>query len=172
MRSDKKAIVEIYDDHADEVYGYCLRHLGSPDSAEDAVSAVFTKLVEKYPAMRKKKKAKADIRNWLYGTASNVIAKLLLDRKRHRETVATLVRQQQNASFPESDIGRLDWPVLYRAIAKLDETDQAVVVLRFGQDLETAAIAEALGMKHATVRSRLARAIRKLKDDLHVPFGE
>ena len=163
-------IAGVYDDCFRGIYGYCVRRLYSKDQAEDAASAVFLRLVEEYGVLRHK--SSKGLRNWLYGTANNVIARYFRDARRHREIVAAVTRERQALSF--QGVGgddRLDWPVLYEAIARLEGRHQEMVVLRYFQGLETSAIAKILGMRHVTVRVGLSRAVKKLQSELERRFG-
>ena len=56
---------------------------------------------------------------------------------------------------------RLD---LYDAIARLSPPEQTVVKLRFFEDLKLEEIAQCTGTNLNTVKSRLYKALRKLKD--------
>jgi len=112
------------------------------------------------------------VRNWLYGTASNVVASYLKDAKRRKEIAAALLRDKENGLARDYDKGdRLDWPVLYEAMAELKPEVRNIVALRYFQGLQTSAIAELLGMKHVTVRVHISRAIKTLRKKLEKPLG-
>jgi RNA polymerase sigma factor (sigma-70 family) len=55
--------------------------------------------------------------------------------------------------------------------AKLDEPFRTVVLLRFFEDLQPAAIAARLGVPAATVRTRLARGLDRLRQSLQARHG-
>ena len=158
-------IVGLYDAFFKEVFAYCTYRLYSKDLAEDAASTVFTRLVEKYPALRSRGKSR--IRSWLYGTASNVVAKYLRDVDRHRRIVADLSRARGRWQDKVSDAGDpLDWPSVYEAIASLSDKNQAVIVMRYFLEFGSPTIAEALGMTQVAVRVRLSRAVGALRKRL------
>jgi len=164
-------IVEVYGNSFREIYSYCAYRLFSKHLTEDATSAVFLRLVEQYPMLRGESRRK--IRSWLYGTASNVVARYLRDDKRRKDILAELARESQSrlAAGPDDD-GRLDWPVLYEAIGRLKRKQQEILVLRYFQGLQTSTIADVLGMKDVTVRVQLSRAVKRLGSELEIPFGE
>jgi len=164
-------IVRVYEDSFREIFRYCAYRLFSKHLAEDATSAVFLRLVEQYPTLKGKGRRK--IRSWLYGTASNVVARYLRNARRRRDILAELAREREGgpAAGPDGN-GRLDWPLLYEAIGKLKRRQQEIIVMRYFQGLQTSAIAEALGMKDVTVRVQLSRAVRKLGSELEMPFGQ
>ena len=64
---------------------------------------------------------------------------------------------------PAPDPDRL---ILVQALGQLRIEQRAVVVLRYWADLSHADIAVCLGVPEATVRSRLHRAMRRLRDAL------
>jgi len=163
-------IADIYGRCFEGVFCYCAYRLFKKDIAEDAVSAGFLRLVEKYPTLRDKEPIK--IRNWLYGTASNVVAGYLRDDRRRREICEELRREKEKLFTQGNENNSLDWPGLYEAVGKLKRKDQDVIALRYFQGLETASVAEAMGMKHVAARVRLSRAVKKLRRELGVSFGE
>lgn len=158
-------IAELYREFFRGVYGYCAYRLFKRDLAEDATSAVFLRLVEKYPAL--KTKSETEIRNWLYGTASNLVAKYLREAKYRRKIFAELAREREsNIARTQVADDRPDWPEIYSAVTELKPQDQEIIALRFSQGFGTSAIAEILGMRHVTVRVRLSRALGRLKQGL------
>lgn len=158
-------IADLYREFFRGIYSYCAYRLFKKDLAEDATSAVFLRLVERYPTLRTK--SESEIRSWLFGTASNVVAAYLREAKYKRDIFEELVRERESnlARNPAKD-GRADWPLVYEAVAKLKPQDQAIIALRYSQGFETSAIANVLGMKPVTVRVRLSRAIKRLRQRL------
>jgi RNA polymerase sigma-70 factor (ECF subfamily) len=170
-RDSSDEIAEIYRAFSGKVFGYCVSRLYLKDFAEEATSAVFTRLVERYAQLRIK--SRTEIGNWLLGTASNVIRRYLRDAKRRADIVAQFARERQDRDEARlKNDGRFDWPGLYRAIATLNQQQQDIIVMRFFQELETAEIAEALGIKHVTVRVDLSRAVRKLRKEVEKTRGQ
>ena len=170
LKGSEQEIIQIYESCFRGIYNYCSYRLFRKDLAEEATSEVFVRLVEKYPTLLDR--GKTGIRNWLYGTASNVIAKYLRDSKRLGQILKDLAREKRLSSVrnpKESD--RLDCGILYNAISKLKLKDQGLIVLRYFEGLETAAIADILGVKHVSVRVRLSRAVNKLRQELEKPFA-
>ena len=171
MADPTNEIEAIYNSLFRKIFGYLVYRLFRKDLAEDAASAVFLKLVEHFPKL--KGKSQVEIRNWLYGTASNVAAAFLRDDRRQLKIMTELANAKHGGWVVNSDqVGRLDWPVLYQAIGKLKQKHQDIIVLRYFQGLETSEIADVLGLGHVTVRVSLMRAIRKLRRKLGKPFGD
>ncbi len=59
-----------------------------------------------------------------------------------------------------------DYSELYEAIGKLPEKLRLAVILFYFQDMDIAATAEALGIPEGTVKSRLSKARKRLKEVL------
>lgn len=166
MRQDETEITGLYRRHYERIYRYCVYRLYSRDVAEDAAAEVFLRLVEEYD--RVKVRDAEGIRNWLYGTASNVAAKYLRDARRRREIAEAVNRRANRSEEGAGDDDRADWTSLYEAIGRLGGKDQELITLRYLEGLATQEIAELLGMRHVTVRVRLSRAVGKLKRELGV----
>jgi RNA polymerase sigma factor (sigma-70 family) len=169
-RVARDEIVALYDAFFEEVYAYCAFRLYSKDLAEDATAAVFLRLVEKYEELNDR--CRAGVRSWLYGTASNVVAKHLRDVRRRREIVTRLARERELChSERPAAWGRSDWPVVHEAICRLSRPDQDIITMRYFGGLDSAAIAQALGIARITARVRLSRAIKGLRKQLGKAYG-
>lgn len=164
-RSTQDEILALYEAFFVEVYTYCAHRLFSRDLAEDAAAAVFLRLVEKHGEL--KERTKASIRNWLYGTASNVVALHVRDSKRRLAITTELSRERSSPGSDGSAASeKLDWPALYEAISRLPQADQDVITMRYFGGLDSIAIAEAMGITRIAARVRLTRAIKRLRREL------
>ena len=163
-------IAQLFHAFFEEVRVYCAYRLFSSDLAEDAVLDVFLRLTDQYPALRSR--SRADIRKWLYGTASNVAAKYLRDTGSQKRIVAELARRKKGRRDEMWAVdNRLDWPAVYEAISRLSLQDQSIVTLRYYRDLNSSEIAVALGMTRVGVRVRLYRAVKALRRELGASHG-
>ncbi len=94
MDDDRRSrFVALYEDHADAVMSYCLRHL-TPSAAEDAVSDTFL------TAWRKLDDVPAEARGWLIVTARNTI------RNRYRTQARALDVKDRLTSMTAPPSGR------------------------------------------------------------------
>jgi RNA polymerase sigma-70 factor (ECF subfamily) len=164
--SNNDEIVGVYNRTFRKLLGYCTYRLYGKDVAEDAVSAVFLRMVQEWATLRGRDETQ--LRNWLYGTASNVVAGLLKDSKRHSDALAAYDQHRQAVSGGEGldDARYPDWPVVHAAILTLPMLYQELIVLRYLQGMDVAAIAGATGLKAVTVRVRLSRAVKRLRKAL------
>ncbi|MEU8193123.1 RNA polymerase sigma factor [Microbispora amethystogenes] len=155
----------LFDRHAPSLHRYAARRLGL-DSAEDVVSETF---LAAFQSRHRYDIRHADARPWLYGIASNVIGK----RRRGEMTVyRAYVRSGVHpAAVPGDPIedGVTTLAVnrpLAAALAALRPGDRHVLLLVAWADLTYEEVARALGIPVGTVRSRLNRARRKIREAL------
>jgi RNA polymerase sigma-70 factor (ECF subfamily) len=130
-----------------------------PDLAQEAFVRVLRSLA------RFEVTGPARLSTWILTIATRVV----LDELRRPRLVEEPIAQASDVTDARAE--RMDDRValraaLSRALADLDPAQQAIVLLRDGHGLEYEEIAEALGVKVGTVKSRLARARAALRDAL------
>lgn len=156
----------IFDRHANAVYRYLARRL-EPSVAEDVVGETFLLAFRQ----RTRYEAKHDnARPWLYGIATNLLRRYWRDEARayrmlqragtharpedHDDAVAATVTAQSTRAQ------------LGRALKGLRKGDRDVLLLIAWEELSYQEVAEALAIPIGTVRSRMNRARRKVRDAL------
>jgi RNA polymerase sigma-70 factor (ECF subfamily) len=167
--NEPEAFAAVFDRHAVEIHRYVTRRLGH-SAADDVVGETFL------AAFRRRKKydlSRADARPWLYGIASNLIG-------RHRRAEVRLYRAlARSGADPVADSGgsvteqvesRVAAAAVERelavALSGLSRGDRDVLLLYAWADLAYDEIATALRIPLGTVRSRLHRARRKVREAL------
>ncbi|MEY2404022.1 MAG: hypothetical protein QOD38_1573 [Acidimicrobiaceae bacterium] len=163
----------IFDRHATVLHRYLVRRLG-PDEAESMVGEVFRIAFEKrdtYDVDR------PTARPWLYGIATNLLAKHRRREARRIHAVARLAAQR----VPPLDLadgvsGVVDaaemWPRVAAAVTALPEPERDALVLHVWEGLSYEEVADALGVPVGTVRSRLHRARGRLREPASVSGRE
>jgi RNA polymerase sigma-70 factor (ECF subfamily) len=130
------------------------------DDALDVLQDVFLYLFRKFPGFE----LRAQMKTFLYPAIRNTALEKL--RKR-RKTVAP---DDESLERPyEAPTPAVNGEALARAVARLTEDEREVVALRFSDELSLAEIAEALGIPVGTVKSRLHKALRRLREMLETP---
>ena len=151
-----------YETYGAAVYRYLRFHVESADTAEDLTADVFLRALE---AADRWDPERAEARVWLFGIARN----LLRDHRRRtrvRRHVAIgefrdLVCDAPSAEerlLAEERIARL-----LAAVARLPEAERELLALRYGSGMTTAEIADVLTVREAAVRTRLWRAMGRLR---------
>lgn len=97
---------------------------------------------------------------WLHRIVVNRSIDWVRTRKRRGEVSAEAAAELEDPGSPDGDRLPDD---LVAALAKLDPEDRAVVVLRHLFDYDSTEIARMLGVPAATVRTRLRRALGRLR---------
>lgn len=168
---DREAQRRLFDAYHPELYRYVYRLTRNTDLADDLTQETF------YRALRDMRRLRhnAAFRTWLYRTATNLVR----DRAARTEH-AWRVNDNQAALAavpdPEADVTRsLEQADLAaaveRAVANLSPEHRQVVVLHHLQGLPVEDIAQVVGVRPGTVKSRLARARAILRRNL-TPFVE
>ncbi|MBN2019247.1 MAG: sigma-70 family RNA polymerase sigma factor [Sedimentisphaerales bacterium] len=162
-KNDPGAFTRLYLGHYDAVFGYCIHRLFDRTTAEDITSEVFLRMVESFQKFEGDERM---FRNWLYRIATNAVNQHLRKTTR-RNAILAWVRQwsdKDNASEePHPDESKGNTNIVKNAMLKLKPQYQAIVTMRFFENLKTEEIAEVFGTSAGTVRSQLSRAIANLR---------
>jgi len=158
----------IFDRHYRDIYAYAARRLG-PDLAEDVASETF---LTAFDSRHTFDLTRADARPWLYGIASNLVARHVRAETRRYKALARAGGQQPGRQHSHADevAGRLDAAAvrgqLATALRKLPEPVRAVLLLIAWAGLNQQEAAAALGIPAGTARSRLHRARQEMRQAL------
>jgi RNA polymerase sigma factor (sigma-70 family) len=163
----------IFDRHAAVLRRYLVRRLG-PDDADGIMGDVFRIAFEKRATYDT---ARPDARPWLYGIATREMAKHRRGEARRLHAVARLAaRQDASGDVAERVSGAVDaadrWPAVATAVAALPDGERDALVLAVWEELSYDEIATALGIPVGTVRSRINRARRRLREPGRLPGRE
>lgn len=160
-RHDRDAFGLLYDRYLDRVYRYCYRRLGSRETAEDAASAVFIKVLSALPNYQERA---GGFRSWLFTIAHNVVTDSYRDWAR-RPTAPlddALELIDSDISPEEAAIASDDRRHLDRLIAQLTPDQQRILELRLA-GLTGPEIGEVLGRTRGAVNLAQHRAMKRLQ---------
>lgn len=133
--------------------------------AEDAVQEAFVKAYYALPRFR----PGAPFRPWLLRIVVNE-ARNRARSNRRRESLALRAAAFESGvavPSPESEaLARGDAEALVRALGRLREPDRIVLAYRYLLDLSEAEMADALSVRPGTVKSRVSRALGRLRSEL------
>jgi RNA polymerase sigma-70 factor, ECF subfamily len=158
-------LVARYREPAYRVAWFVTRERGE---AEDATQEAFVKAYHALPRFR----TGAPFRPWILRIVANE-ARNRVRGGRRRETlaarVATLERDPAGPSAEAEALAAHDRAALVSALDRLTERDRLVIAYRYLLDLSEAETADALGVRPGTVKSRLSRAMARLRAELTPP---
>ncbi len=155
--------VPLFRRHYDAVFRYCVHRLFDRQSAEDATAEVFLKVVENLAGF---KGDEQQFRCWLYRIASNIANQHLRRAARRRKLNENARRRvdAQIADYPPDEAPDAEKLALLKpAVLSLKPTYQTIITLRFFENMKLTEIARVLGCSPGAVRSRLARALARLR---------
>jgi RNA polymerase sigma-70 factor (ECF subfamily) len=163
-RREGPAVEHAVTTYAPKLYRYAVYQLGDPAAADDLVSEVITRMLEKIDGYQY---TGVPLQAWLFRIAHN----LLMDsyRQRRKLPVVSLDAWQERPAAPE--IGApdarldqvLDRDVLLAALAQLTDEQRQVLVLRFVEGWQPAEIATLLGRSIDSVKSLQYRATQTMQ---------
>jgi RNA polymerase sigma factor (sigma-70 family) len=155
---DEYALAALFDRHEARVFRHALRLLTSREDAKDAVAIAFFELWRKRESVRL---VDGSPLPWLLNTAAHSARNLERSGRRYRALLErTPVHDEHGHPVLYDESGVL------AALKRLPEREQSVVVLTVIEGYPEKATAEALGIPVGTVKSRLARAKARLREEI------
>jgi RNA polymerase sigma-70 factor (ECF subfamily) len=168
---DPEAFGALFDRHATVLFRYLVRRVGV-DEADGMLGELFRIAFEKRATYDL---ARSNARPWLYGIATNLLARHRRREARRFHAMARVLAQTPPAAdAAEGIVDAVDaeelWPRVAQVLGALPEAERDALVLYVWEDLSYDEIAAALDVPVGTVRSRLNRARMTLRE-LQTPIG-
>ena len=138
--------------------------------AEDAVQEAFVKAYDALPGFR----AGAAFRPWILRIVANEARNRARSANRREGLALRAAAVDPGGAAPSPEaaaIAREDAEALMRGLARLREPDRLVIAYRYLFELSEAETAGALGIRRGTVKSRLSRALGRLRAELTSSAG-
>ncbi|MFJ1710721.1 RNA polymerase sigma factor [Streptomyces sp. NPDC088260] len=155
----------LYDRHAPDIHRYAARRLGE-GAADDITAETF---LIAFRSRHRYDGSHRSARPWLYGIAGHLIGKHRRSEERGLRALACTGQDPVAASWSDRSDDRIAAQApLAAALAALSPGDRHVLLLVAWADLGYQEVAEALGIPLGTVRSRLNRTRRKVREALRL----
>lgn len=154
--SDKEAFAALYTRYKDDLYRYAYFKLGNDEDARDAVSSCIVAAYEGIYTLR----SAAAFKTWIFRILYRSCCKLIKEQSESRNRADT--EKLDRLTAPEQSLS----PELKEAFGILSPIDRDIVLLSAVAGYNSSEIALMTGFKPTTVRSRLARALAKMKQFL------
>lgn len=145
--------------------------LGAGDDAQDVVQEAFVKAFRGLRSFR----ADAPFRPWLLTIVAREAMNLHRGGKRRADLQLRAASKDSGTPPPDpvDEAVRAERRrVLLDAVRELPEKDQLVITCRYFLELSEAETAAALGWPKGTTKSRLSRALARLRERLALTLGE
>jgi RNA polymerase sigma factor (sigma-70 family) len=164
-RVETAAFEELYRRHVGTTIRFAARRAERPGDVVDLVAAVWLEVVA---SLDRYEPDRGDALPWILGIAANLCA---VDRRRRARERDVVRRLGGRRALDDDDFERLERtidahavaPALRRGLRELPAAERVVAELVLLDELTPAEAAEALGLRAAAARMRLARARRKLR---------
>jgi len=143
--------------HQEPAFRLAYLLLGDPDEAQDVAQETFIRAWSALPRFDDS----LPLRPWLLRIASNLAKNRLRSLGRFLAALTRFGRQPAASSLaPDPE----DSDLLWQAVRRLDDNHQQALYLRYFMDMPEAEMAQALNVAPGTVKSRLHRALKALRE--------
>lgn len=148
--------------HQEPAFRLAYLFLGDADEAEDIAQETFIRAyqaLERYDVER-------PLRPWLLSIAANLARNRRRSIGRFMKAWKKLVREADTLPSLEQNALEQHWQsrALWDAVRRLNQNDQHIIYLRYFLDMSVEETATSLEIAEGTVKSRLHRAIDRLRE--------
>jgi RNA polymerase sigma factor (sigma-70 family) len=154
----------VYRRHAPQIFAYLLRHIPSPQDAEDLLLEVFWPVLEKLPTLDRDERRLAA---YLQTVARNKVADYYRQRGKYQltplEEITETAYTSEELAPEQLVLSREQEASLRQAVSTLPELQQTILRLRFSHGLRCGEIATRLARSESSVRMMLSRSLKTLR---------
>lgn len=150
---------ELYEDHYKELLAYGTRMSGSKELAEDLAQETFVKALMNTQTIEELSPSKQ--RAWLYRTFKN----LFFDRCRRAVLESKYEQNWQPEYLEDQGIQEIENAMLLQSV---DPHDRVIFQLRYFDGYSAEEISQMMNLPPGTVRSKLSRCRKHLKQNLEL----
>ena len=140
------------------IFNFLLKMTNDRDASQDITQEVFYKVI-KYRKSYKKGK----FSSWIYTIARNIFSDHYQSKKNKDQRLDEIehkIEQEVSSTVEKSEIREQ----LNKALEKLNQSDRELVIMNRYQGIKYQEIAEITGSTAGAVKTKVHRAIHKLKD--------
>lgn len=159
QNGDESAFVSIIERYQQKMFNFFIRQLHDYALSEDLTQDVFIRAFKYGQSFDCKQKFKP----WLYKIALNLLRKEMKLRSTTARLKTDIITEYQPFVYMDYELIE----AVKEAINQLPPAQREVVILKEYQGLTFAEIAKVMGCPEATVKSRLYRALLKLRKRLN-----
>jgi RNA polymerase sigma-70 factor (ECF subfamily) len=145
--------------HQQAVFRFAYLLLGDPDDAEDIAQETFLRAwryLKRFDPSR-------PLRPWLLSITANLASNRRRSASRYLAALTRAFRHESSATIEEKSTQHIEADTLWQAVRTLDLADQQIIYLRYFLELPVQETAQTLNIAEGTVKSRLNRALEKLR---------
>ena len=161
MRTDTFEL--LFEEHAQRLFAFLTYRTGDRVLAEDLLSETFERV------LRSRKRFDPRLgseRRWIYTIAMNLLRDHARRNAHEQRILQTAGAGTSEATLDPGMAAVEHRDELYRALARLNDSEREAIALRFGADLKLRDVARVLGEGESAVEGRIYRGLAKLRDEL------
>ncbi len=152
---------QIYKEYYLKIYKYTLFRVADQYVAEDLVSEIFVKVLDKYNTYNP---TKGKFSTWVFAIANNTIINYY--KTINRNKVVNWEQVDSQYRLEDLIIEQELIEILLKAILRLDERQRSIIALKFGANMKNREIAQMLNLTESNVGTILYRSLKHLRDNL------
>ena len=151
----------LYERYCDKVYRKCLSFTKDPVQAEDLTHDIFMKVVVKLSSFREH----AKFSTWLYSITYNYCTDHLRTNNARREVYVDDQWERLDISGDDglAELAEMEARQMERALHQLPPDEQAMLLMKYQDDISIRDIASVTGLTESAVKMRLKRSRDKLR---------
>jgi RNA polymerase sigma-70 factor (ECF subfamily) len=164
---DRKSFEVLFDKYQDGIFNYCCRYLGDEDEAADCTQEIFIRVFRHIGSFR----FKSLFYTWLFRIAVNNCHSYAsaLKKRQMANNSGNIDSVRESSADPEKALsGKEAVEAFHSALARLNDVQRCVIILRDMEGKSYEEIACISKMKQGTVKSTLARARYKMAEYLNI----
>lgn len=165
LAGEEKALRRLYRELHPSIHGYVIGRGLSREDAEDVVSQVFTRFLERLDHFDPRR---GNVRAWIFGIARHALSDHYRRRSPDRAQNEPLEEMARHADDPAPDplqtmiLGEEE-KLLHGLMADRPAEIRELFALRYGQGMSHREIAALTGLGEAALRQRFSRTLRELR---------
>jgi RNA polymerase sigma factor (sigma-70 family) len=157
-RRSEEAFATLVHRHLNLVYSVALRHVRSPQLAQEVAQSVFSDLARNAATLKPDTVLTAWLYRVAYRTAIDVVRRE--SRRQAREQIAV---DMAAMNTPSLEWTRIE-PLLDEAMEAIEEQDRAAILLRYFDSRSLRDVGQALGISEDAAQKRVSRAVDQLRE--------
>lgn len=166
-RGEEAAVEAMVQEHQEAMFRLAYLLLGDAADAEDAAQEALIRAL----ASLHRFDISRPMRPWLLSITANLAKNRLRSKSRYQSALRRAANESlTTASGDESAAAEAQ--TLWLAVRRLQNADQEVIYLRFFMELSVTETAQTLRVREGTIKSRLSRALTRLRQVLARDFPD
>lgn len=157
---NSKAFAAVYSFYANDLYRFALYYTGDSADAEDSVQEAVLIAFKNIAKLRKP----SSFKSWMFKILSNVCKTKLINPA---DRLCTVPIHEIHETEPDTSLAEISVSAeLAEALDMLDPEEKQIVLLSVIGRYKSSEIAEILDLTSGTVRSKLSRSLKKMREQL------